>query len=119
VPIIVGESTQSEVADDFAFLELDLIAVKGKREAVRIFALLGDAHEAASDEFQALRREHEKMLNAYRVRDWDGAQDALNVCAEMSGTLEALYELYAERIYHYSFDPPPEDWKGVHVAEMK
>lgn len=118
-PIIVGESTQSEVADDFAFLELDLIAVKGKREAVRIFALMGDARDAVSDEFLALRREHEKMLKAYRARDWDGAQDALNACAEMPGAVEVLYELYAERVFHYSFDPPPEDWKGVHVAEMK
>ena len=38
---IVGESTAAK-APDFAFLELDLLKVKGKREATRIFALLGD-----------------------------------------------------------------------------
>ena len=59
------------------------------------------------------------MLAAYRDRDWDRAQDALNVCVEMPGATEAFYELYAERIYHYSFDPPPEGWKAIHVAEMK
>ncbi len=118
-PIIVGESTQSQVADSFAFLELDLIAVKGKREAVRIYALVGDAREAASEAFQALQREHVRMLDAYRARDWDKAQDLLNVCVEMPGAITGFYDLYAERIFHYSFDPPPEDWKGVHVAEMK
>ena len=119
MPIIVGESTHDQVVGDFAFLELDLIAVKGKREAVRIYGLVGDAAEAASEAFQALQREHAQMLEAYRARDWDRAQDLLNVCVEMPGAVEAFYELYAERIFHYSFDPPPEDWKGVHVAEMK
>lgn len=41
VVTIVGETT-SERAPDFAFLELDLLKVKGKTEATRIFALLGD-----------------------------------------------------------------------------
>jgi class 3 adenylate cyclase len=46
VPIIISEQTQ-RLAPDFASLELDLIAVKGKKEAVRIFALLGDPEVAA------------------------------------------------------------------------
>ena len=41
VGTIVGESTTAR-APDFAFLELDLLKVKGKTEATRIFALLGD-----------------------------------------------------------------------------
>ena len=41
VPIIISEETQ-RLAPDFAALELDLIAVKGKKEAVRVFALLGE-----------------------------------------------------------------------------
>ena len=42
VGTIVGESTTAR-APDFAFLELDLLKVKGKTEATRIFALLGDS----------------------------------------------------------------------------
>ena len=41
VGTVVGESTTAR-APDFAFLELDLLKVKGKTEATRIFALLGD-----------------------------------------------------------------------------
>ncbi len=119
VPIIVGESTRDQVGEAFAFLELDLIAVKGKREAVRIYGLLGDARMASSEAFLDLQHRHDAMLAAYRNRDWDGAQEALNICVEMPGAIEAVYDLYAERIYHFSFDPPPDDWAGVHVAEMK
>ena len=42
VGTVVGESTTAR-APDFAFLELDLLKVKGKTEATRIFALLGDS----------------------------------------------------------------------------
>ena len=65
VPIIISEETQ-RLAPDFAALELDLIAVKGKKEAVRVFALLGEPEVAASAAFGQLRRRHLAMLEAYR-----------------------------------------------------
>jgi adenylate cyclase len=47
VGIILGEATRA-AAPTWAALELDLIAVKGKEEAVHIYALLGDADLAQS-----------------------------------------------------------------------
>jgi hypothetical protein len=41
VGTVVGETTTAR-APDFAFLELDLLKVKGKTEATRIFTILGD-----------------------------------------------------------------------------
>ena len=46
VGTIVGESTTAR-APDFAFLELDLLKVKGKSEATRIFALSAMAHSSS------------------------------------------------------------------------
>ncbi|MBO6783015.1 MAG: adenylate/guanylate cyclase domain-containing protein [Alphaproteobacteria bacterium] len=117
--IVVGETTQAHVADEFAFLELDLIAVKGKSEAVTIYALMGDAEMARDPDFMALRESHRKMLTAYRTCDWDVAQDALNACLDCPDAIRELYDLYADRILQYSFDPPPPGWDGVYVAETK
>ena len=50
VGTVVGESTTAR-APDFAFLELDLLKVKGKTEATRIFALLGDSAFKQSPNF--------------------------------------------------------------------
>ncbi len=41
VGIVIGEDTEAVVNDKFAAIELDLIAVKGKTEAVRIHTILG------------------------------------------------------------------------------
>jgi adenylate cyclase len=69
VPIIISEETR-RLAPEFAALELDLIAVKGKKEAVRIFALLGEPEAAASDAFGQLHERHLAMLEAYRHQRW-------------------------------------------------
>ena len=41
VDIVIGENTRRR-APDYAYIELDLIKVKGKQDAVRIFALMGE-----------------------------------------------------------------------------
>ncbi|MEE2980856.1 MAG: adenylate/guanylate cyclase domain-containing protein, partial [Pseudomonadota bacterium] len=40
VDIVLGENTR-ERAPDYAYIELDLIKVNGKNDAVRVFALMG------------------------------------------------------------------------------
>ena len=120
VGTVIGPETAEQVDGRFATLELDLIAVKGKVEAVRIFALLGDAIHAASPEFNTLRGLHEQMISTYRTQDWEGAKTLLQQCrACANGTLDELYMLYEERIAEYSADPPGTDWDGVYIATSK
>src|SRR5260370_20096380 len=59
--IIIGEATR-EAAPSWAALELDRIAVAGKHEAVRIYALLGDAAFGGSPAFTARVARHAAML---------------------------------------------------------
>src|SRR3954470_2648059 len=55
--IVVGEATRT-AAPSWAAIELDLIAVKGKEDAVRIYTVLGDAEHARTPEFVALAERH-------------------------------------------------------------
>ncbi|MBL8691791.1 MAG: adenylate/guanylate cyclase domain-containing protein, partial [Rhodospirillaceae bacterium] len=115
VDIVVGEATMA-AARGFAFLELDLIAVKGKAEAVRIYAL----RAAAPDEtHRALEAAQAEMLAAYRTGRWDEASAALDRACAMAPDLATLWDLYAERIGEYRRLPPEEGWDGVYVARTK
>jgi adenylate cyclase len=116
--IIIGETTR-EAAPHWAALELDLIAVKGKEEAVRIYALLGDADYARSPGFAALAEQHVAMLAHYRAQDWPAAGAALDRCRCRDARLAGLYELYDERIAYFAENPPAADWDGVFVALTK
>jgi len=119
VGTIVGESTRDR-APDFAFLELDLLKVKGKTAATRIFALLGDNAVKDSRDFISLTERHEELLTRYRARDWDAAENLARECEKMnSSSLEKLYALYRERIAYFRTNPPPPQWDGTAEALSK
>ncbi len=118
VVAVVGESTAAR-APDFAFLELDLLKVKGKTEATRIYALLGDGELKRSRGFADLSARHDEFLRKYRAGDWDAADMLRRECDRADGSLSKLYALYRERIQHYRQNPPPPDWDGSAEAVSK
>jgi adenylate cyclase len=119
VGTVVGESTTVR-APDFAFLELDLLKVKGKTEATRVFALLGDSTLKHSQNFIVLAARHAEFLARYRAKDWDAAEALANACEKMNTSrLDHLYALYRERIAFFRMNPPPPHWDGTAEALSK
>ena len=131
VDLVIGEETASG-APTLALLELDRVRVKGKVLPIRIYTGLGDESFAASQEFQALETAQERMLDAYRAQEWDGAETALAECRRLAAALPddlygalpedklaGFYDLYAARIAAFRADPPPADWDGVYEAKSK
>jgi len=121
VDILIGEQTYRQ-ASDYAILEADLIAVKGKYKAVHIFTLIGPPMTRQSVRFQELEARHQEMLAAYRARQWAEARLLLGHCTKLNTHefgLASLYTLYSERIVEYSSSPPPSDWEGVFDASVR
>lgn len=122
VGILAGEKTV-ELASEFAFLELDLITVKGKTIPERVFALVGDEAFRREEKFGKLVAVQAAFLEAYRVLDLDRAEaliaEARAVSADAGLNLDVLYDLYLARLTSYRSTPPPEDWGGVFVATTK
>jgi adenylate cyclase len=121
VPIIIGSRTAEKAKEQFALLELDLVAVKGKTEPQTIYALLGRDKIAGDIRFQELRKLYSTMLYCYRSRDWEGALEAIELCqsAEHNFGLAGLFDLYRTRIQAFRESAPPADWTGIFVAETK
>ena len=111
VGILVGEATRNLV-EDVVFREIDLIKVKGKDAAVRIFEPL----EAAPGQRAAAL--WEEALRAYRGRQWDAAETALQELQRIDPA-SGLYRLYAGRVAEKRRDPPPPGWDGVAVFDEK
>jgi len=119
VGTVVGESTTAR-APDFAFLELDLLKVKGKTEATRAFALLGDSALKQSPNFITLAERHGEFLARYRAKDWDAAEALSHECEKLNTSrLDRLYALYRERIAFFRMNPPPPQWDGTAEALSK
>ena len=114
VDLIIGEDTAERLVEP-GLIELDLVAVKGKTRAVRIYTL--PPHPLETKQYLA---RHAALLDAYRHRDWDAALGLLEdpvLAAERD--LAPLYGLLRERIAEMQLEPPPPDWDGVFVAHEK
>lgn len=120
--IVIGEHTH-DALDGFATIELDLIKVKGKTEAVHIFGLLGDEALAEQAEWSSMAEANEDMLLAYRAQDWETAlcwlEKMKSMSLELALELDGYLTLYHQRIADYQHMPPPEDWDGVFEATSK
>ncbi|MGB0921467.1 MAG: CHASE2 domain-containing protein [Alphaproteobacteria bacterium] len=119
VDTVVGEQTASAVKDHYAVLELDRIAVKGKKEAVTIYALLGGSDVLSMPAFDELVAANNTMLAAFRAANFDSAETALAKAAQNPLAPSGLYTLYTDRIAAYRASPPPVQWDGVYVATTK
>jgi adenylate cyclase len=119
VPIVIGEGIRERLPA-FACLELDLIQVKGKAEAVHIYALLGDEAVSIEPWFQAANEAQDAMLAAYRGQQWSRAARLIEqVRTAGEGRLDGVCDLYLSRVRAYAANPPPSGWMGVYEAAEK
>ena len=121
--VIVGSETERMVRENFALLEVDLVRLKGKKQAERIYALMGQSDVLNDPDFFEVRQMNEAMLKAYRRREWATARTILDklepIGLSFDPKLKKHFENYAARIAMFSENPPPEGWDGVHDATSK
>ena len=118
-PIAVGEDTEVVVADKFAFLELDYIAVKGRATPTHIYALMGHAHVRETKTFQDLETVLQALFYAFRTKNWAGAREQIALGRTIQGAPAAIFDTYESRIAHYELEPPPANWDGAWSAKEK
>ena len=113
VHVLASEATVIAAGDGFASRELDLVAVKGRSQPVRIFELTarGDGAVRSVDQFAA-------GLGAYRRRDWNGALARFEAVLKDRPD-DGPSKLYMRRCRDFAQSEPPPDWQGVTVMETK
>jgi adenylate cyclase len=121
VRIILGPETAAQIDDEYATLELDCIAVKGKKDGVRIYTVLGK-HDwwMKNSAYVPETTAHNKMLDLYRMQKFDAA---IRICNELKqcflGEMKHYYELWIERCEEMKHEDLPKDWDGVYRATSK
>ena len=120
--IILGDETSKGLEEEFAIIELDKIAVKGKTEGVTIFTSLG-RYEQLNQEmnyYSICIQQHDKFLILYRQQHWDLALRWLNdLRDEFNGVMADYYAMMEKRIEVLREEDLPADWDGVYRATTK
>ena len=114
--LLVGEETVRRCADDFFFLKIDDLAVKGKSVGVGIYTVLDEV----TPEYATAKVTHEQMHQLYRAQKFDAA---INLCqllkSEFDGKMVGYYEMWIERCKFQKTQDLPKDWNGVFIAQSK
>ena len=110
--ILVSAAVEAEARGAFFFRRLDRVAVKGKREGVEIFELLG-ARDGVSAISEVTQR-YEHALQAYFEKRFDASLTLLDSCAG-----DRPSEVLATRCRRFLEEPPPADWDGTYAAGEK
>jgi len=119
VLIVLGTITAERVEGEYFTLELDCIAVKGKKEGVTIYTVFYNP-EYNVERWRSAREQHNAMLMAYRQQHWDAAIIAVNqLRGQFNGQMDHYYDLWLERIEEMRNAGLPKDWDGIFRAQSK
>lgn len=117
VLIIITKNTLDRLGEGFVTRELDSVAVKGKKEPVKIYEVLGEEGSVPDARIKFARR-FESALADYYARNFAKAakecEDLLLINAE-DLTTKNLFE----RCRIYLETPPPDDWNGAWIMKKK
>ena len=116
VRIIIGPLTYAKVNISYQCFELDCIAVKGKKEGVKIYTIL--ENRLAENVMEVIRM-HEAFLINYRAQKWDEAIALINALKKHNPELKKYYETMVERIKELQGANLGADWDGVFRATSK
>jgi len=114
--LLVGESTYEATKDNFFYLKVDDLQVKGKSVGLSIYTVLGDTKH----HYTKAQRRHEGMHKLYQQQKFD---DAIEECKfltkQFDGKMSKYYDMWIERCEYMKTQDLPEDWNGVFIASTK
>jgi adenylate cyclase len=119
--LLVGENTYNQTKDDFFYLKVDDLAVKGKSVGITIYTVLSTWDYAwHKTNWPAMQQQHDKMHHAYRTQAFDAAiMYCEGLKGEFAGNMDAYYDMWIERCEYQKTQDLPADWNGVFIATSK
>jgi len=117
--LLVGEATVKQCGDDFLFLKIDDLAVKGKTVGVGIYTVLSTIGNASMQQVRA-QRTHDEMHRLYRAQQFDSAMGLCHLLkTEFDGVMADYYSMWIDRCEFQKTQNLPADWSGIFVATTK
>jgi adenylate cyclase len=119
--LLVGENTYEATKDDFFYLKIDDLAVKGKTVGITIYTVLCDMKYMMNNtNWGVAESQHIKMHNYYQKQDFDNAIRLCNdLKNEFDGRMKNYYDMWIERCEYMKTQQLPKDWNGVFIATTK
>ena len=114
--LLVGGDTYKHTKNNFFYLKVDDLAVKGKTVGIEIYTVL----DYAPNKHAKSREMHADMHRFYRDQKFD---KAIKMCellkTHFDGKMVGYYDMWIERCEFQKTQDLPKDWNGVFIATSK
>ncbi len=114
--IIISQFTFDEVKSEFTCREIDWVRVKGKKEPVRIFELVGD--KTVDQSTVSKLESFQKGFDLYHKAQFQEAMTHFQAACDIDPK-DGPSKLYVKRCSYFISEPPPSDWDGVYEMKTK
>jgi len=102
--------------NDYFYLKLDCLAVKGKSVGLDIYTVLDDPKSS----WKAGAKHHDTMHNLYKMKMFDEAiAQCKMIRRNFDGQMEGYYDMWIERCEYMKTQKLPKDWDGIFRATTK
>lgn len=115
VLIIVSQTTRKKLPASFVVRELDLVAVKGKKEPITIYEVMGEKPDVTEKQL-AIKKHFEKGLELYRKTKF---KEAIKEFKESAKLGDKTSKTFIERSEYFTKNHPGKKWDGVWVMKSK
>lgn len=120
--VIISQATYKQIQDYAVVRPLDVVAVKGKNEGIRIFELIAllntDPLLLPTHEQLRFTEQFSRGFTLYLEQRWDEAIEAFKDML-LRYPEDIPCSLYVERCEAYKKTPPGADWDGVNHLHSK
>jgi len=114
--LLVGGSTYHKTKNDFFYLKVDDLAVKGKSVGIEIYTVL----DYKPSKHAKSREMHADMHKHYRNQNFD---KAIKMCellkTHFDGRMIGYYDMWIDRCEYQKTQDLPADWNGIFIATTK
>ena len=114
--LLVGGDTYKHTKNDFFYLKIDDLAVKGKTVGIEMYTVL----DIKKTKYAKARQMHNDMYNHYLNQEF---KRAINLCEKLTdafeGKMKDYYTMWIERCEFQLTQDLPKDWNGVFIATSK
>jgi class 3 adenylate cyclase len=118
--IIITEDTLIKLSDPglYHFRFLDVVKVKGKKEAVYIFEIIDGEPEHQRNMKLSTKEDYNKAIQAYKKKEFTTALKLLRSIEAVNPADKAI-RIYIDRCSFYIDKGVPEFWDGVESFDFK
>lgn len=119
VAMVIGPKTNDYVKDQYFTLPLDCLAVKGKKEGVDIFTVIGETNKLPVG-YKNAKSQHQAMYACYQKQQFGKAKSMCkDLKGQFGGKMDDYYDMWIERCDEYAANPPGPGWDCVYRTNTK